>query len=65
MGIIEPRDAKKRVVRSFRLNKSLDDQLNKITQKTGETNTYVLESRLEYAIRAYEKEGRKLGNNQK
>ena len=65
LGIIDPRDSENRVVRSFRLNKKLDDALNKITAETGETKTYVLESLLEYAIKAYEKEGKKLGNSKK
>ena len=65
LGIIEPRDSQKKVVRSFRLHKKVDDTLNRITEETGETKTYVLESLLEFAIKAYEKEGKKLGNSQK
>ena len=59
MSIIEPRDSTKRVVRSFRLKKTLDDKLGKIADNLGETKTYVVESLLEYAIRLYEKEGGK------
>jgi predicted DNA-binding protein len=47
-----------RVIRSFRLQKVIDDKLAKISKKTGETKTHVLESLLEYALKAYEKENK-------
>ena len=59
MSIIKPRDSAERVVRSFRLKKTLDDKLGKIADSIGETKTYVVESLLEYAIKLYEKEGGK------
>jgi predicted DNA-binding protein len=55
LPIIKPSGSEKRVIRSFRLKKKLDDKLNEITKKTGETKTYVLESLLEYAIKEWEK----------
>ena len=58
MSIIVPRNSENRVVRSFRLKHSHDEKLSRIAEQTGETKTYVLESLLEYAIKAYEKEKR-------
>jgi len=59
LSIIKPSGSEKRVIRSFRLRKKLDDRLNEIAEKTGETKTYVVESLLEYAIEQWEKkEGR-------
>ncbi len=57
LPIIEPSDSIKRVVRSFRIKKSLDDKLSEIAEKTNETKTYVLESLLGFAIKQWEKEG--------
>jgi predicted DNA-binding protein len=54
--IIQKRDHKKRIPRTFRLKPELVDKLSKIAKQTGESRTYVLESLLEYAIKAYEKE---------
>lgn len=55
MSIIKPSGSETRVIRSFRLKQKLDEKLNEITKKTGETKTYVLESLLEYAIEEWEK----------
>ena len=54
MSIIKPRDAENRVMRSFKMKKAMDDKLNKITEKTGESKVYVLESLLEFAINEWE-----------
>lgn len=56
MTIIKPKDSAKKVIRSFRLNKSIDEKLNEISKEKGETKTYVMESLLEYAFKAYDKE---------
>ena len=54
--IIEKRKFKRRIARTFRLKPELDDKLGEISIQTGESKTYVLESLLEHAIKAYEKE---------
>ena len=46
----------KRITRSFRLRPDLVKKIEKIAYDMDETRTYVLESLLEYAIAAYEKE---------
>ena len=54
MSIIKLRDAENRVMRSFKMKKAMDDKLNKIAEKTGESKVYVLESLLEFAIKEWE-----------
>ena len=58
LSIIKPRDTGKRVVRSFRIKKTLDDKLGEIADNIGETKTYVVESLLDFAIKQWEKEGK-------
>jgi predicted DNA-binding protein len=65
LPIIKPRDNVKRVVRSFRLSADLDKKLDKIATNVGETKTYVVESLLEFAVNAYEKEGGEKLNTKK
>ena len=59
MAIIEKRDHKRKIPRTFRLKPELVEKLGKIAKQTGESRTYVLESLLEHAIKAYEKEKKK------
>ena len=59
MAIIEKRNHKRRIPRTFRLKPELVDELSKIAKQTGESRTYVLESLLEHAIKAYEEERKK------
>ena len=54
--IIKPKDMVKRVMRSFRLKEDLDRKIKSICSETGESQTHVVESLLEFAIKAYEKE---------
>ena len=58
MPIIEQRKIAKRVARSFRLRPELVEKIGKIAREVGESQTYVMESLLEYAIESYEKEGK-------
>jgi len=60
VAIIEKRNHKRRIPRTFRLKPELVDKLSKIAKQTGESRTYVLESLLEHAIKAYEKEKKDL-----
>jgi predicted DNA-binding protein len=58
--IIKKREKPNRVPRTFRLKPEMNEKLGQIAKEVGESRTYVLESLLEYAIEAYEKEkGRK------
>jgi predicted transcriptional regulator len=57
--IIKKREKINRIPRTFRLKPELVEKLSQIAQQTGENRTYVLESLLEYAIEAYEKETEK------
>jgi predicted transcriptional regulator len=56
--VIIPKKEKppKRITRSFRLRPDLVKKIEKIANEINETRTYVLESLLDYAIAAYEKE---------
>ena len=56
MPVIEERKIEKRVARSFRLRPELVEKIGRIAREMGESQTYVIESLLEYAIEAYEKE---------
>ena len=56
VAVIKPRKQEKRIFRSFRLRPDLVEMLEQIAAQTGESKTYVLESLLDYAIEAYEKE---------
>ena len=49
----------KRITRSFRLRPDLVKKIEKIAYDMDESRTYVLESLLDYAIEAYEKEKNK------
>ena len=57
MAVIEKRARKEmRITRSFRLRPDLIKKIEKIARDMNETRTYILESLLDYAIAAYEKE---------
>lgn len=45
-----------RITRSFRMRPDLIKKIEKIAQDMGESRTYILESLLDYAIEAHEKE---------
>ena len=59
MAIIEKRKTAKKVIRSYRLREGLIKKIDSIALSMGESRTYVLESLLEYGIKAYEKEKKK------
>ena len=59
MPVIEQRKIAKRVARSFRLKPELVEKIGQIAKEMGESQTYVMESLLEYAIEAHEKEAKK------
>jgi predicted transcriptional regulator len=46
----------KRITRSFRLRPDMVKKIEKIANEMNETKTYVLESLVDYALAAYEKE---------
>ena len=54
--IIKKREKSNRIPRTFRLKPELVEKLSEIAKETAESITYVLESLLEHAIKAYEKE---------
>ena len=57
MAVIKKRERKEtRITRSFRLRPDLVRKIEKIAQDMDESRTYILESLLDYAITAYEKE---------
>jgi len=56
VAIIEKRKTAKKVIRSYRLREGLIKKIDSIALSMGESRTYVLESLLEYGIKAYEKE---------
>jgi len=62
VSIIKKREKTNRIPRTFRLKPELVEKLSQIAKQTGENRTYVLESLLEYAIEAYEKEKEKKSN---
>jgi predicted transcriptional regulator len=49
----------KRITRSFRLRPDMVKKIEKIANEMNETKTYVLESLVDYALTAYEKEKNK------
>ena len=59
--VVVPKKKKppKRITRSFRLRPDLIKKIEKIAYDMDESRTYVLESLLDYAVLAYEKEARK------
>lgn len=61
MAVIEKREREiaKKVPRSFRIKAELAAKIDKIAKEMDETKTYVLESLLEYAIEAHEREKRR------
>ena len=56
MPIIKKREKSNRIPSTFRLKPELVEKLSEIAKETTESITYVLESLLEYAIEAYEKD---------
>ena len=60
MPIIKKREKSNRIPRTFRLKPELVEKLSEIAKETDESITYVLESLLEHAIKAYEKEKKDL-----
>jgi predicted transcriptional regulator len=56
--VIIPKKKKppKRITRSFRMRPDLVKKIEQIAYDMDETRTYVLESLLDYAVAAYEKE---------
>ena len=60
MPIIKKREKSNRIPRTFRLKPELVEKLSEIAKETTESITYVLESLLEHAIKAYEKERKDL-----
>jgi predicted transcriptional regulator len=58
MAVIKRRRVVRKVARSFRLRPDLVERVRRIATERRESQTYVLESLLEYALEAYEKEER-------
>ena len=58
--IIKKREKSNKIPRTFRLKPELIEKLDEIAEETDESITYVLESLLEYAIKAYEKERKRI-----
>jgi hypothetical protein len=56
MPVIQKRKTEKRIVRSYRIREDLIKKIEKIAQEMGESRTYILESLLDYAVEAHEKE---------
>jgi predicted transcriptional regulator len=56
MVVIEKREKTKKIPQNFRLRPEIVAKVEKIARELGESKTYVIESLLEYGIRAYEKE---------
>ena len=57
MTVIKPREkAEKRITRSFRLRPDIVKKIEQIARDLNESRTYVIESLLDYAIHAHEKE---------
>ena len=57
MVIIKKREkAEKRITRSFRMRPDLVKKIEVIAREMDESRTYILESLLDYAISAYDKE---------
>ena len=56
MVVIEKREKTKKVPQNFRLRPEIVMKIEKIARELGESKTYVIESLLEYGIKAYEKE---------
>jgi len=58
MVVIRDRIKEKKLTRTFRLRPDLWERVEQIAEERGESKTYILESLLEYALNAYDKEGR-------
>jgi predicted transcriptional regulator len=56
MVVIEKREKTKKIPQNFRLRPEIVAKVEKIARELVESKTYVIESLLEYGIRAYEKE---------
>jgi len=56
MVVIRKRQPRRKVHRSFRLRPDLVEKIEEVAKELGESRTYVIESLLEYALAAYEKE---------
>jgi predicted transcriptional regulator len=65
MPIIKKREKSNRIPRTFRLKPELVKKLSEIAKETNESITYVLESLLDYAIKAYDKERERTSKRKK
>jgi predicted transcriptional regulator len=56
MQVIKKSEEKKKISKTFRFRSDLLEKIERIARETGENKTYILESLLDYAIEAYEKQ---------
>lgn len=59
MPVIEKKKAIKRIAKTYRLREDLVARIEQVAQDMNESRTYIIESLLEYALRAHEQEVQK------
>lgn len=59
MSFIAPKDVTNKVPRNYRMNREIAEKIDRLSDEVGESQTFVLECLLAYAIEAWEKKKNK------